>query len=85
MTPSQPHPGPAALRLSGFRSQSYEMAHSPAAQHAPLFICVRCGAVMSVLGLGLLAAFWPSACDRQKEREREVLHDRPTAKLCRGC
>lgn len=75
VTRSQPHPGPAALRLSGFRSQSYEMAHSPAAQHAPLFICVCCGAVMSVLGLGLLAAFWPSACDRKKERERFSITD----------
>ncbi|KAK5853725.1 hypothetical protein PBY51_014856 [Eleginops maclovinus] len=35
----QPHPVPAALRLSGFRSQSYDTAHSAAAQHAPLFIC----------------------------------------------
>lgn len=55
VTWSRLHPVPAALWLSGFRSQSYDMAHSPAAQHAPLFICVRCGAMLSALGLG----FWP--------------------------
>ena len=61
------HPVPAALCLSRFRSQSYDMAHSAAAQHAALFICVHCGAVLSVLGLG----FWLllAIC----LREREVL------------
>ncbi|KAK5882115.1 hypothetical protein CesoFtcFv8_020734 [Champsocephalus esox] len=39
VTCSQSPPVPAPLRLSGFRSQSYDTAHSAAAQHAPLFIC----------------------------------------------
>lgn len=63
------------------------MAHSPAAQHAPLFICVCCGAVMSVLGLEF---FWLllAICLWRKERERErerFCHYRLTAKLCLGC
>lgn len=83
-----PHPGPVAMCLSRFRSQSREIAHSPAAQRASLFILVCCGAMLSVLWWGffscLFVYFWLSACDRERERKR-LRHCRLTAKLCWGC
>lgn len=65
-----PHPGPVAICFSRFRSQSYETAHSPAAQHASLFILVCCGAMLSVLWwvfFCLFVYFWLSAYDRERE------------------
>lgn len=48
------------------------MALSPAAQHAPLFISVCSGAMLSALGLG----FWLLLAFCLKERGLSLSHDR---------
>lgn len=69
------------------RSHSHEMAHSPAAQHAPLFIRVRHGAVMSVPSLrGFFCVCALGYLPVTKRKRGERFHfDRFSAELGWSC
>lgn len=54
---------PAAVDLCRFRSQSSDTAHSAAAQHAAVFICVCCRA-----GLCVQRPAWPPASNWRTRR-----------------